>query len=154
MYNLSRDYKKLFDLICEGKVAAAFVDYRFREAEGYVHRDVCLVKRHGPFQINISARGISYGDIYPFMEKDGTEEEVFKRSCGWVNLEWIDPDLSPQENNMNDEKIDRPRFMVTQEVYDAASAEEREQFNYVVDKEGPIELPANFNMPQGIENNE
>lgn len=96
MYNLSRNYKKLFDLVCEGKVAAAFVDYSFRQ-DGANFRDVCLVKRHKPFDINICARGISYGDIYPFMENDGTEEEVFKRSCGSVNLEWIDPDQPSQE---------------------------------------------------------
>lgn len=41
----------------------------------------------------------------------------------------------------------RPRFMVTQEVYDAASAEERLRYNYLVVPDEPIPLPANFCCP-------
>lgn len=93
MYKLSRDYKKLFELICEGHVAAAFVDYQFRE-DGTVFRDICQIKRHKPYSINICARGISYGDIYPFMESDGAEEDVFIRSCAATNLEWIEPPVT------------------------------------------------------------
>lgn len=36
----------------------------------------------------------------------------------------------------------KPRFLVTQEVFDAASAEEREKFNYVVVPDEPLPLPA------------
>jgi hypothetical protein len=41
----------------------------------------------------------------------------------------------------------RPRFMVTQEIYDAASAEERLRYNYLVVPDEPIPLPANFCCP-------
>lgn len=42
----------------------------------------------------------------------------------------------------------RPRFMVTQEVYDAASAEERLRFNYLVVLDEPIPLPTYFCHPK------
>lgn len=39
-----------------------------------------------------------------------------------------------------------PRFLVTQEVYDAASPSERQKYNYVVDEE-ILTLPKTFNIP-------
>lgn len=39
-----------------------------------------------------------------------------------------------------------PRFLVTQEVYDAASPSERQKYNYVVD-ERLLSLPQYFNIP-------
>lgn len=42
----------------------------------------------------------------------------------------------------------KPRFLVTQEQYNAASADERERFNYVVVPDAPIPLPKNFCLPQ------
>ena len=39
-----------------------------------------------------------------------------------------------------------PRFLVTQEVYDAASLSERQKYNYVVDEQ-LLSLPKNFNIP-------
>jgi hypothetical protein len=41
----------------------------------------------------------------------------------------------------------KPRFLVTQEQYNAASADERERFNYVVVPDAPIPLPKNFCLP-------
>lgn len=42
----------------------------------------------------------------------------------------------------------KPRFLVTQEQYNAASADEREKYNYVVVPDEPIPLPKNFCLPQ------
>lgn len=42
----------------------------------------------------------------------------------------------------------KPRFFVTQEQYNSASAGERERFNYVVVPDLPIPLPKNFCLPQ------
>ena len=39
-----------------------------------------------------------------------------------------------------------PRFLVTKEVYDNASPNEREKFNYVVDEE-VLTLPKTFHIP-------
>lgn len=39
-----------------------------------------------------------------------------------------------------------PRFLVTQEVYDAASLSERQKYNYEVN-EKILSLPEGFNMP-------
>ena len=39
-----------------------------------------------------------------------------------------------------------PRFLVTQEVYNAASTGERQKYNYVVD-ERVHSLPKNFSLP-------
>jgi hypothetical protein len=39
-----------------------------------------------------------------------------------------------------------PRFLVTQEVFDAASTSERQKYNYVVD-ERTHSLPKNFSLP-------
>lgn len=44
-----------------------------------------------------------------------------------------------------------PKFYVTQEVFDAATPEEREKRNYVVDTEETISLPRSFNLPKGAE---
>lgn len=40
-----------------------------------------------------------------------------------------------------------PRFLVTQEVYDAASLSERQKYNYVVDEQ-LHSLPKFFNIPK------
>ena len=41
----------------------------------------------------------------------------------------------------------KPRFLVTQEQYNAASSDEREKYNYVVVPDEPIPLPINFCCP-------
>jgi hypothetical protein len=38
----------------------------------------------------------------------------------------------------------KPRFLVTQEEYDAASEHEREKYNYFVVPDEPIPLPAHI----------
>ncbi|MDC9611662.1 hypothetical protein [Pseudoalteromonas sp. GABNS16H] len=95
LYNLSRDYAKLFHLICEGHRIAAWSDtFSMKDAEGNPYRDICEVRRSGDYEIMISARGTGYGNVWPFMQEEGTEEEVFSKVCKGCNLEWIDPALN------------------------------------------------------------
>lgn len=92
VYSLSRDYTKLFRLICKGQRIAAWADtFSMRDAEGSPYRDICEVRRTGEYKIMISARGTGYGNVWPFMKEEGTEEDVFTKACQGCNLEWIDP---------------------------------------------------------------
>lgn len=90
LYNLSRDYQKLYQLICDGHTAAGFVDFCFMGDE-HIYRDICQIKKEEPYRIFISCRGTLYGGIYPFMSDKGAEEELFIRDCEGANLEWIEP---------------------------------------------------------------
>lgn len=90
MYNLSRDYEKLFELICAGKIAVGFVDY------GHVvtsTRDVCKIERAEENNIFIYVRGHGYGSVYPFSIEDSgmAEKEYFIFLCKSCNLEFIMP---------------------------------------------------------------
>jgi hypothetical protein len=92
MYNLSEDYEKLFDIICDGNVAAGFVDYRFNDddKETPAFRDVCQIRRDGDWKISVHARGIVYGSVYPFDQEYGrTEKELFIKMCQSMSLGWI-----------------------------------------------------------------
>lgn len=89
-YKFSRDYKKLLELISDGFIAAAFVDYSFRDSD-YVFRDICKVERKSEFDIYIGVRGTGYGGLYDFYREYGTELEVFEKHCKSLNLEWIEP---------------------------------------------------------------
>lgn len=92
-YRLSRDYSKLFQLISSGVTIAAFVDYRFRGDDNLPPmRDICAVKYRGPWQVTISARGIGYGGLDPWLADRGEDEKlIFARICEAQNLEWIEP---------------------------------------------------------------
>ncbi|WP_138437864.1 hypothetical protein [Marinobacter shengliensis] len=93
IYNLSKDYGKLFRLICEGQRIAAWSDtFSMSDTEGNPYRDICEVRRSGAYEIMISARGTGYGSVWPFMKDEGSEEEVFEKVCKSCNLTWIDPD--------------------------------------------------------------
>jgi len=90
-YNLSKDYKKLFEEICKGNEIVAFVDNRsmFDDSQKPL-RDVCSVKRWGPWLIYMSCRGTNYGHVYDYMKKDGrSEEDTFIIVCKSINLGWI-----------------------------------------------------------------
>lgn len=88
----SKDYKKLYELICNGEAVAAFVDYKFRQIDEHVFRDVCQVVKKKEFDIQFFARGIGYGGIYQFMQDDGVSEfDVFVKICESMNLEFFNP---------------------------------------------------------------
>lgn len=93
----STDYDALWDLICAGHEALAFVDYRFMdEPKDYKPwRDAAKVTRRGPYQINIGARGISYASAHEFdAPKWPDEKELFIKICKNTNLEWASPQQS------------------------------------------------------------
>ncbi|MEH0153756.1 hypothetical protein V6R21_06380 [Limibacter armeniacum] len=84
MYNLSKDYNTLYQHVCDGKVAACFVDY-----DGF--RDICQIIKYRDYDISICCRGIGYGNVRTFHRKRGTEKELFIAQCEKLNLEWIKP---------------------------------------------------------------
>ena len=89
-YNLSNNYNELFDLICKDQEIAAFVDYDMSfDKEKWICRDICRVKRHGPYRIQIGSRGICYSSVEGFENEKGTEKELFISRCEALNLEWI-----------------------------------------------------------------
>lgn len=83
MFELSRDYKRAFELIKKGDRLVCLVDYAGC-------RDVAanIVSRFNHGQINISARGISY--IYLFEDQAETSE-MFESECDRLNVEFFLP---------------------------------------------------------------
>ncbi len=83
MFELSRDYKKAFELIKKGDRIVCLVDY-----QGC--RDVAanIASKYNHGQINISARGISY--IYLFEDQVETSE-MFEKECDRLNVEFFLP---------------------------------------------------------------
>lgn len=97
-YHLSRDYSKLYELICRGFRMAGWVDSFNRiDPDETPLRDICEIRREEEYQIMISARGTGYGNVWPFMKDEGEERDLFIKICESCNLEWIDPD--PAENS-------------------------------------------------------
>jgi len=77
MYKLSKDYEKLYQLICDKKRVVAFVDYKFRGNDDHVIRDVCLVERRKNNSIVTFARGIGYSEVYDWQTPCLDEKECF-----------------------------------------------------------------------------
>lgn len=67
MYNLSKDYEKLYEYVVDGNIVACFVDYD-RGTEKPL-RDICSCKKRHYGEIDFSVRGISYGSFL-YNEKD------------------------------------------------------------------------------------
>lgn len=85
-YQLSKDYKKLYNLLLEDKEIVVFVDYHFKTL---LIRDVATVRRFSSYSIEVAARGICYGSIY---EDDNLDEEtLFLGLCNDLKVEWIEP---------------------------------------------------------------
>jgi hypothetical protein len=91
-YFLSKEYKVLYDLLCEGYEIAAFVDYQFKSLEGKYppSRDICRVRRRSEYDIDFGARGISYGSVSSYFKDKKTEFELFLSECERMNVEWIE----------------------------------------------------------------
>lgn len=88
MIKESKDYETLYQLILDGNIVPAFVDYNFR-GEGPVVRDVCKIQRRGDYEISIGVRGMCYVEIYPFNQPQGDEKELFIKDCQNLNLGWV-----------------------------------------------------------------
>lgn len=89
MYQLSNDYDRLYELVCQGNEAVGFVDFKLSD-DTRVMRDVCGIKRRGEYQICFGVRGTGYASVHPFMREDGSEKDVFVGACKSINLEWIE----------------------------------------------------------------
>lgn len=84
-YKLSKDYDRLYDFICTGKVAVGFVDYKFTSIEK-VYRDVCKIRQNTSYGISVSVRGCCYFEI----KQRENRKELFVELCEADNLEFID----------------------------------------------------------------
>lgn len=91
MYDLSKDYEKLYELICDGNRVVAFVDYSFHggEVNKRVMRDVCLVEKRKDNRIVGFVRGICYFEIEDWQTPSLDEKECFLVDCKQCNLEFI-----------------------------------------------------------------
>lgn len=97
MYALSKDYEKLYDLICGGARVAAYVDNRYgSEGDEVEFRDLCNVERRGEWQISFYVRGCGYGHVTRINSIDGkrTEKEAFILACKSLSVEFIPPNTS------------------------------------------------------------
>lgn len=92
MYQLSKDYERLYSFIEGGHVPIAFVDYRFR-GDILPARDVCKVKRSDDGSINFISRGHGYGGVDVWLVEKYNEEmkTEFIKECQQLNVEWILP---------------------------------------------------------------
>lgn len=86
MYNLSKDYALLWDLVAnQGLQVACFIDYG---RGGDIFRDLCLCKRSKISNIiEFTSRGICYGSSDDFF--DGSERLSFISVCEMSNVEFI-----------------------------------------------------------------
>lgn len=97
-YKTSRDYKRLKELLDEGKEIVCFVDYT---TIGYTshHRDVCRARKtERDFEpYTFVARGIQYGAYTPVYDMYSFEDYMKE-----LNVEFIEPD------NSADNQCERP----------------------------------------------
>lgn len=100
VYNLSKDYELLLECLKQGLQAACFVDKKFHPyKEGdKVYRDIARIRRKEAWDMDIAARGVSYGGLSKWHKDDTNynpkkynELEAFKIECERLNLEWIMP---------------------------------------------------------------
>lgn len=87
-YKTSRDYKRLKELLDEGKEIVCFVDYHW--SDGEVSRDICRARKtpsdFEPYQFSV--RGYCYGGYDPKLDRFS-----FEKLMEAMNLEYIEPNL-------------------------------------------------------------
>ena len=90
MYNLSKNYDDLYDLVIAGHRVVAFVDYSFGDSLiGHVMRDVCVVEKRKNGSLTGFVRGISYFEVEDWQTPELTMRESFIVDCKNANLEFI-----------------------------------------------------------------
>lgn len=91
-YKYSKDYKKLFELICQGERIPAFVNYRFGVLDSdEPMRDICLIKRRRSWDVDFGVRGVGYGDIMDMdKKKHDNELDAFEKECKRLDVEYIE----------------------------------------------------------------
>jgi hypothetical protein len=96
MYNTSRGYHGLYQLVLAGVQIMAYADYSYHPGDKPL-RDAVVIRRLGKYDIKIVARGIEYGSVSPWHKDQGTEEALFIKQCKRLNLEWILPNQKPYQ---------------------------------------------------------
>lgn len=95
MYIYSKDYALLYQMLCAGKIAIAWVDYRIQprspDKEPIIQRDICQIVREKEWDILFFVRGMSYGRVThtPWQKTQRTEEEQFIFQCEALSIEFI-----------------------------------------------------------------
>ena len=82
-----RNYKRLYDMICDGESVPCFVNYKISK-EGQVFRDVAKVRKRKDGEICIDCRGIEYGNVYGHA-KGVSELKAFIEECKDLDLEFF-----------------------------------------------------------------
>lgn len=92
-YKVSKDYKRLKQLLDEGNKVVCFVDYDWNR-ECNIVTDIALAKCVGNGEnkeYSISSRGIEYVSIYPLWYYDFSDDRLYK-AFEYDNVQFIDPD--------------------------------------------------------------
>lgn len=91
-YELSKDYEKLYDMVCAGHRIIGFADYEF--GGGEIVKDVCSVKKD-EYNTQISSKGVCYGHAgdYAIGRHAGSEKNAFIAMCKNCNFEYIQPNI-------------------------------------------------------------
>jgi hypothetical protein len=95
IYAYSKDYALLYQLLCAGQIAIAWVDYRIRPQspgqEPIIQRDICQIVREKEWDIQFFVRGMGYGRVMhtPWQKIQRTEEEQFIFECEALHIEFI-----------------------------------------------------------------
>lgn len=94
-YKVSKDYKRLKQLLDKGEKVVCFVDFDWNR-KGNIVTDIAIARFVGSGENReyiISCRGIAYISIYPLWYSDFSDEKlygVFEQD----NVQFIDPDYT------------------------------------------------------------
>ena len=89
MYNFSKDYDLLYELIKKGNVVC-FVNYDFSRNQTDFVRDICQCKRTKSNDISFISRGHEYGAVNQWeIDKNSTELDLFYAECKSLDVEFI-----------------------------------------------------------------
>lgn len=92
-YKVSKDYKRLKQLLDQGDKVVCFVDFDWNR-KGDIVADIALAKRVGSgeyMEYAVSCRGIGYISIYPSWFSDFSDEKLYE-AFEQDNVQFIDPD--------------------------------------------------------------
>jgi hypothetical protein len=94
-YKMSRDYKRLKQLLDDGYEVVCSADYDWHD--GTISRDICvgrliLGSTEEYDHYSFSCRTICYCEFYPsrYRDRNMTEEVMFKKAVSRKNIEFID----------------------------------------------------------------
>ena len=96
-YKTSKDYKKLFELLCLGHTIVCLVK------DNYGIKQICKANRFKEFSVNFNTPGIGFLDINPSDKEyfGKSEIELFEFQCKLIDVEWIEIE-KPQCKNCKD----------------------------------------------------